>query len=135
MFFLKSNKKLTDHFFLYEAACKDGSSYPRKWIKDRAIPLALDLETIREALGGKPLLINSWYRTPEYNKKVGGELLSFHTQGSAVDLWAKGFSSDSLFKIVLSLIEGKKIKDGGVGLYQWGVHYDHGPGGRRWDKR
>ena len=43
------------------------------------------LDSLRE-LCGFPLKINSSYRSPEYNKKIGGATHSQHLLGKAVDL-------------------------------------------------
>lgn len=43
------------------------------------------LDQLRE-LCGFPLTINSSYRSPEYNKSVGGAKTSQHLYGNAVDL-------------------------------------------------
>ena len=57
------------HFQVKEFACKDGSDIVL------VSPLLIDvLEEIRESFG-KPVNINSGYRTPAYNKKVGGARL------------------------------------------------------------
>lgn len=42
------------------------------------------MNTIREFLG-VPIKVNSGYRCPELNKKVGGVPTSYHTKGLAVD--------------------------------------------------
>ena len=43
------------------------------------------LENLRELLG-KPMIINSAYRSPEHNRKVGGAKSSNHMQGVAFDV-------------------------------------------------
>lgn len=48
--------------------------------------VALDkLQTLREQLG-VPLIVNSAYRSPKYNRKVGGAEHSMHLQGAAFDI-------------------------------------------------
>ena len=37
---------------------------------------------------GKPIKVNSFYRSPELNKKVGGSTTSQHVKGMAIDLSA-----------------------------------------------
>ena len=68
---------VTLHFHFEEFACKDGTPYPEDWITDRLLPLAKDLEKIRERIK-KPLLITSAYRTPEHKKDVIGATNSYH---------------------------------------------------------
>jgi hypothetical protein len=55
--------------------------------------LAATLETVRELLGNKPLLISSGYRSPEVNRATGGSSSSAHMQGLAVDFVVPGFGS------------------------------------------
>ena len=63
------DKQLTENFKVREFRCKDGSD---KILIDDNLPKLL--QTIRDAFG-KPITINSAYRTPAYNKKVGGAVL------------------------------------------------------------
>lgn len=122
--------KVSIHFNLAEFACKDGTPYPTQWMTSRLMPLVQDLEEIRKACG-EPILITSGYRTPQYNKKIGGALLSQHTQGRAVDIKCLNANVKELYVTIIQLIRNGKIKDGGVGLYRSWVHYDHGSS-RRW---
>jgi uncharacterized protein YcbK (DUF882 family) len=57
------------------------------------------LQGIRESLGG-PLRINSGYRSPGYNKKIGGAKLSRHMYGDGADLG--GFSVSKLQSVCKS---------------------------------
>lgn len=74
------DKQLTENFKVREFRCKDGSD---KILIDDNLPKLL--QTIRDAFG-KPITINSAYRTPAYNKKVGGASSSQHVQGKAADI-------------------------------------------------
>ena len=128
----------SEHLSWSELACKDGTEYPLKWRGDRALALAGVFEAIREACGGKPITILSAYRTPEYNKKVGGAPLSQHTQGRALDLRPpKGMSIAAFGKIILALAakEGSPLK--GFGWYSRWIHIDTRPSAKLavWDYR
>lgn len=75
--------KISPHFKLGEMACKDGS--------DKVLystELVERLEELR-AYGGFTVSINSGYRTPAYNKKIGGASRSQHTLGTAADIVVK----------------------------------------------
>lgn len=81
---LEGNNNLTEHFKVSEFACHDGSDY---------IPIDIDLayklELIRQHFG-KSVTVTSAYRTPAYNRKVGGASSSYHTKGKAFDIVVKG---------------------------------------------
>ena len=78
------NKKLSTNFTVKEFACKDGSDAvlvaPR---------LVMVLESIRTHFGA-PVVIHSGYRTPQYNKEVGGVAHSQHCYGTAADISVRG---------------------------------------------
>lgn len=125
---------ITEHFSLIEFGCKDKTAYPPEWITDRLKPLCEQMEIIRKACGDKRIRVVSGYRTPAWNKRVGGVAKSQHTEGRAVDFKVDGLEARKVTKIVLELIKEGKIRDGGVGDYASFTHYDIGKAGRRWVK-
>ena len=57
-------------------------------------------------LGGEidteePIVINSGYRSPELNKKVGGSPTSNHLTGCAVDIWVAGIEQAMRYAVIL----------------------------------
>ena len=121
--------KLTKNFQLSEFACNDGTPVPEKLVCNVAL-LANNLQALRDELG-EPLIINSAYRTPSWNKKVGGAPQSMHLQAKASDLTTRTKTPKQLKAIILKLVKEGKMQDGGIGLYPSFVHYDIGPV-RRW---
>lgn len=114
--------QLTDHFHINEFACKDGTSVPVHLLSNvRA--LAVNLEIIRASFG-VPIIINSGYRTPDYNKFVGGVPASQHLLANAVDIVVKGFSPFFVFGVIRDLMKRGAIESGAVILYNSFVHYD-----------
>lgn len=77
------------------------------------------LENLRSALGDMPITITSGYRTPEYNKYIGGAENSAHLRGSAADIIVKGVHSRDVYAAA-----DKIYPEGGVGLYNSFVHVD-----------
>lgn len=57
------------------------------------------LNFIREELG-KPIYINSAYRTPAVNKAVGGAKRSLHLQGRAADIRCESAFMPKLWSII-----------------------------------
>jgi len=115
--------KITTNFSREEFDCKDGTPYPSDWIASRLKPLCDALEIIR-ASRGKVMTVNSGYRTPEYNKKIGGAVRSKHMEGIACDIKLEGMGVKKLYELIDRLQRANIIPRGGLGLYSSFVHYD-----------
>ena len=63
--------------------------------------LAEFLETVKTALGGKPVMINSAYRGPAVNAHVGGSKSSQHMVGCAADLRIPGMNPDQVCRAII----------------------------------
>ena len=92
--------------------------------------LIVRLNAIRSRFG-KPIIINSGYRSPEHNAKVGGVANSQHVLGTAADIRPEDLKD---------LPELQKICDemnphGGVGFYDTFCHVDVRGEKARWDNR
>jgi hypothetical protein len=73
---------------------------------------------------GKPLKINSGYRDPAHNAKVGGAKGSQHVHGNAFDVDVSGYSEAER----MALIEKAKAAGfRGIGVYDNALHFDVGP--------
>jgi zinc D-Ala-D-Ala carboxypeptidase len=57
---------------------------------------ALSMEIVRTVLTDKPILVSSWYRSPEVNTLVGGAIASQHSSGEAVDFICPGYGTPYL---------------------------------------
>ena len=114
--------QLTPNFHISEFACKDGTAVPAHLLSNVSA-LAVNLEVIRASFG-VPLIVNSGYRTIEYNRKVGGVVGSQHLIANASDIVIKGVSPFFLFKTIRELMKSGKIEAGAVILYNSFVHYD-----------
>lgn len=84
------------HFYRTEMRCKGSGEC-------RMDPAFMDLlDTIREVYG-KPMVVVSGYRSPDYNDKVSSTGLEGpHTTGRAVDIAVRGSDAHSLLKIALA---------------------------------
>lgn len=114
--------RLAAHFTVSEFASKDGADEVKI-----DLLLVQHLETIRQHFG-KPVIINSGYRTPAHNAAVGGVKDSYHVKGMAADIVVQGVKS----KDVAQYAESLKI--GGIGWYEKSnfVHIDTRSGCVRW---
>lgn len=97
---------LSPHFTVREFACHDGSD--TVLIDDRLVTL---LENIRDKFG-KPVRINSAYRTAKYNAKIGGVSNSYHVKGMAADIVAQGVPSKCIAQYA------ETLGCGGIGWYE-----------------
>lgn len=118
---------LTRNFTLNEFRCKDGTIDH----EDQLLILAVQLQVLRDHIG-VPIIINSGYRSPEYNAKIGGEKNSFHIKGMAADIRTNHHTPKQLHGIIEVLIKSGQMKQGGLGLYSTFVHYDHRGYAARW---
>lgn len=123
--------ELTPNFDLKEFRCRDGNGVPLELLAN-VKELAENLQVLREFLN-VPIHITSGYRTPAYNKKIGGAKLSQHIQAKAADIQVKGFTPKQVKDAIELLIKSGMMKQGGVGLYKTWVHYDTRGTKSRWN--
>lgn len=110
------NKQISKNFKVSEFKCNDGTD---KIVVDTEFVETI-LQKIREHFKAA-VTINSAYRTPSYNKKVGGSSNSYHVKGRAFDIVVKGYKPNEVAKYARSI--GVK----GVIEYNTFVHVDSRP--------
>ncbi len=87
------------------------------------------LDIIRDEYG-KPMKVNSGYRTEAHNKSVGGVENSQHRYGLAADIHIDNqIQGDKLEKLA------KEHLVGGIGRYNTFIHIDGRGYPAKWDKR
>tara|TARA_R100000152_G_C6753637_1_gene177392 strand:- start:51 stop:458 length:408 start_codon:yes stop_codon:yes gene_type:complete len=121
---------LSKNFKKSEFRCRDGSGVPAE-LMDNLRELVENLQIIRDHIG-KPIRVISGYRSPRYNRRIGGARKSQHMKAKAADLRVRGMSPAELREVIINLIKEKKIKKGGIGLYKTFVHYDTRGWNARW---
>jgi uncharacterized protein YcbK (DUF882 family) len=124
---------MTEHFSKEEFRSKDGAHFPYR-VKQNLKDLAEQLEVLREHFQ-LPITINSGYRSPKHNAKIGGKEKSQHLLGKAADIVIEGISPDEVADAIDFLIENKMMKQGGLGRYSDFTHYDIRGKKSRWDNR
>ena len=113
------------HFDIKEFNSKDGTPVPSAYYPNVQV-LMNQLEVLRNYLGSSIITINSGYRSPNHNTKVGGSINSMHLKAKAVDFNVKGYTPSAVRDALRFLISQGKIKDGGIGEYDNFTHYDIG---------
>lgn len=84
-----------------EVAQRQGlDNTPDEKIKANLVRLARFLEGVRTALG-RPIMINSAYRSPKVNEAVGSKPTSQHCIGCAADIKVPGLTPDNIIKELL----------------------------------
>jgi len=64
--------------------------------------LAEFLEQVKEALDGKPIMVNSAFRSKQVNDSVGSKDTSQHRIGCAADLRVPGMTPDAVVRAVIA---------------------------------
>ena len=84
--------------FTWAEATKNGSRIPvnRNTVYG-IIRAAKVMEDVRKRLGNRPVKINSWYRDPATNRRVGGASRSRHLVGDAVDFVIPGIHPYTIY--------------------------------------
>lgn len=78
------------------------------------------LDALRSLLG-RPLPINSGYRTPAHNKAIGGAPKSAHMEGLAVDIGTRKLTKAQRQTLIAYAIQ---LGFTGIGIAQTFVHLD-----------
>ena len=93
--------------------------------------LAKNLQVLREHVG-KPIRVISGYRSPKYNRKIGGARKSQHMLAKAADIKISGMTPEEVKAVIVQLIKEGKMHVGGIGLYRTFTHYDIRGWNARW---
>ena len=105
---------MTPHFSLAELTCTDHRSLdntPNAGELVNLKRLALFLETVKTALGGKPVMINSAFRSKAVNDAVGSKDTSSHRLGLACDFRVPGMTPDAVVRALLTLPYDQIIRE------------------------
>jgi uncharacterized protein YcbK (DUF882 family) len=122
--------RLEKNFKLSEFKCKDGTDVPED-LMENIRELAKNLQVLREHLG-LPIKVISGYRSPKYNRRIGGARRSQHMRAKAADIKIKGMTPKEVKQVVIDLIKQGKMAVGGIGLYRTFTHYDTRGWNARW---
>lgn len=92
------------YFTMNEFQCKDGCEMPASAQENIKTLVEHVLDPVRERFG-KPIYVNSGYRCPRHNLKVGGAVNSQHMKGEAADVrpvQGSGFTVQDLARVIVA---------------------------------
>ena len=112
--------KVARYFNLNEFACP---CCRRVMLHPKLLAKLVELRKILE----RPVIINSGYRCPKYNQKVGGVVNSYHCIGLAADISVKDMELITLLEVC------ENLDFAGIGFYEKKhfLHLDVRPTKRR----
>ena len=96
---------LSEHFTFEELTITDHRQFdntPNVEETENLTRLAGFLEQVKEVLGGKPIMVNSAFRSEAVNNAVGSRNTSQHRIGCAADIRVPGMTPDEVVKAVIA---------------------------------
>ena len=96
---------MTPHFTLEELTHTDHRTLdntPNDAEKANLQRLAEFLEVVKTVLGGKPIMVNSAFRSKQVNDAVGSKDTSQHRIGCAADLRVPGMTPDTVVRAIIA---------------------------------
>jgi len=96
---------LTEHFTLAELTYTDHREFdnmPNGQEFDNLKRLAAFLEEVKTVLGGKPIMVNSAFRSKQVNDAVGSKDSSQHRIGCAADIRIPAMTPDEVVKTIIA---------------------------------
>lgn len=100
--------QITPHFSLEELTSSETAerngwdNNPNGYERENLARLADLLEQVKVVLGGKPIMINSAFRSKQVNDAVGSKDTSQHRLGCAADIRVPGMTPDQVVKAVIA---------------------------------
>ena len=95
---------LTPHFTTEELTFTDHREFdntPNEAEMANLRRLAQFLEQVKEVLGGKPIMVNSAFRSKAVNDAVGSKDTSQHRLGCAADIRVPGMTPDEVVRAII----------------------------------
>ena len=97
--------QLSEHFSFSELTHTDHREFdntPNEQELANLYRLAEFLELVKTALGGKPIIVNSGFRSKQVNDAVGSKDTSQHRLGCAADIRVPGLNPDQVVREILA---------------------------------
>jgi hypothetical protein len=99
---------ITPHFTIEELTASETAerngwdNNPNGYERENLSRLADLLEQVKIVLGGKPIMINSAFRSKQVNDAVGSKDTSQHRTGCAADIRVPGMTPDQVVKAIIA---------------------------------
>jgi len=96
---------MTEHFTLAELTATSHRQFdntPNEAETANLQKLAEFLERVKEKLDGKPIMINSAFRSKQVNDSVGSKDTSQHRTGCAADFKVPGMTPDAVVRAIIA---------------------------------
>jgi uncharacterized protein YcbK (DUF882 family) len=96
---------MTEHFTLAELTHTDHRQFnntPNEAELKNIQRLAEFLEQVKTVLGGKPIMVNSAFRSKQVNDAVGSKDTSQHRIGCAADFRVPGMTPDQVVRAIIA---------------------------------
>jgi len=97
--------QLSEHFSLEELTHTDHREYdntPNDAELENLKRLAAFLEEVKQTLGGRPIMVNSAFRSKQVNDAVGSRDTSQHRIGCAVDIRVPELTPDQVVRAIIA---------------------------------
>ena len=123
---------ISEHLSRHEVACKCGCGFATADYQT-----VLMFEQARLFEGGNPITPNSWCRCQHYNEIVQMDKNENYVPFSSRSKHMEGIACDYPSKNpkeLYNFLDNLYPDSCGLGLYNWGVHFDSRPVKARWGK-
>lgn len=112
-----------DELFVKGSNAKGLNTDPPRDLWPNGIQLAKLLQAFRDRVG-VAVVLTSVYRSPAYNRDIGGATSSLHMQFKAADLRVVGRGTPADWAATLREMRAAGVFKGGIGTYDTFVHVD-----------
>ncbi len=126
-------RRISAHLYRHETACKCGCGFN---VADYTTVIMFEQARVFE--GNNPVTPNSWCRCKEYNEIIQLQVNPDYLPYSSKSKHLEGIACDYPSKKPLELynyLDKLYPECCGIGLYDWGVHFDSRSVKARWDTR
>lgn len=113
--------RIVKNFSLEEMSNSKAADDTKLVLTPEVVVFAQMMQELRDFYG-KPMNVNSWYRTHKFNLSIGGDPKSIHLDGRAADIAVTDYENlTTAWRVICQLHN----KVGGVNYYPTFIHFDN----------